>query len=135
MCPQSAGGKASFTTPGGQTSGAVAHKCTCEGCAPPACLWSLQHCRISLETACRERLFHYWRLHGGTRHRAGAGAAALAGGAARKGACLGAEWHVLPAGGGIWESLENSFEKRFDLLCIGWLQLLELVKAKPDAVD
>lgn len=80
-------------------------------------------------------MFHSWRSHRGTSHRAGAAAAPLAGGAARKGTWLGAEWDVLPAGWGIWERLEKSFERRVDLLYIGRVQLLELVKTKPDTVD
>lgn len=47
----------------------------------------------------------------------------------------GAEWDVLLAGGGIWERPENSFKKRIDFLYIGWIQLLELLKASPDTVD
>ncbi|KAM7040273.1 hydrocephalus-inducing protein homolog [Acridotheres tristis] len=98
----------------------------------PAPFWVKMHCRISPAEKGR---FIGGGYTGGTSHGVGSVAAPLAGEAARKGPWLGAEWDVLPAGGDICERLENSFEKRFDFLYIGWLQLLELVKASPDTVD
>lgn len=122
----------------GQSRRAVAHKSACGGCAAPEPVGSVALQNISGDLLQRRAVSFVeatpgdelqgrsWSCSSGRRSRAGA---------AGKGTWLGAEGSVLPAGGGIWERLEKSIEKRFDLLHTGRVELVELGKASPDTVD
>lgn len=92
-------------------------------------LWSLWPCRISQETTCRERLFHWRRLHRGDKPQGWICSFSSGRRSSQEGSVAGAEWDVLLAGGGIWETLENSLKRELISYILGGFNFWSCLKS------